>query len=45
MLHLPFVSQHHERGSPVVEIGMGPAPVRRGIERACAWPKPGGADN
>ena len=24
---------------------MGPAPFRRGFERACAWPKPGGADN
>jgi len=29
----------------VVEIGTGPAPVGRGIGRACAWPKPGGADN
>lgn len=24
---------------------MRPAPFRRGFERACAWPKPGGADN
>ncbi len=29
----------------MVEIGTGPAPVGRGIERAYAWPKPGGADN